>query len=136
LLLVVFVVLIGPDFVKKALSPTIYTFDWPGLHNAVMRVAPTVQSPSPYAARFTFNFLTASGTACMAAAIISALVLGMGIGQFFRTLGAVARQLAFSLLTIASVLGLAFLMNYSGATATLGLAFAATGVLLRPIIWA
>jgi lactate permease len=129
ILLVIFVVIIGPEPVKKALSPTVVTFDWPGLHNAVMRVAPTVQAPSPYAARFTLNFLTASGTACMLAAIISALVLGMSMGQFFRTLAAVARQLTFSLLTIVSVLGLAFLMNYSGATATLGLAFAATGVL-------
>ena len=46
-----------------------------------------------------------------------------------RLLWSVLRQLAFPLLTISSVLGLAFLMNYSGATATLGLAFAATGAL-------
>ena len=46
-----------------------------------------------------------------------------------RALGHTARQLALALLTLAAVLGLAFLMNYSGATATLGLAFAATGAL-------
>ena len=46
---------------------------------------------------------------------------------FGRVLAQTARQLAFPTLTIASVLALAFLMNYSGATATLGLAFAATG---------
>src|SRR6202011_2545218 len=44
-----------------------------------------------------------------------------------RLIGSTAKQLALPLVTIASVLGLAFLMNYSGATATLGMAFAATG---------
>jgi lactate permease len=48
---------------------------------------------------------------------------------YVKLLGSVVKQLFFSLLTIASVLGLAFLMNYSGATVTLGLAFAATGAL-------
>jgi lactate permease len=49
--------------------------------------------------------------------------------KFVKVIAATARQLVFPLLTIAAVLALAFLMNYSGATATLGLAFAATGVL-------
>src|SRR5260370_16956897 len=47
--------------------------------------------------------------------------------QFLKVLGTTLRQLPLSLVTLAAVLGLAFLMNYSGATATLGLAFAATG---------
>jgi lactate permease len=46
-----------------------------------------------------------------------------------RIVGSTAKQLFFSMVTIATVLGLAYLMNYSGATATLGLAFAATGVM-------
>jgi L-lactate permease len=53
----------------------------------------------------------------------------MNFGALLRLIGATARQLAFSILTIACVLALAFLMNYSGATATMGLAFAATGAL-------
>jgi len=65
----------------------------------------------------------------MIATIISAGVLGVSPGRFLRILGATLRQLALSLLTLAAVLGLAFLMNYSGATGTLGLAFAATGVM-------
>ena len=59
----------------------------------------------------------------------AAVVLRVSIANYVKLLGSVARQLFFSLLTIASVLGLAFLMNYSGATVTLGLAFAATGAL-------
>jgi L-lactate permease len=56
-------------------------------------------------------------------------VVGLKPRQFARVLGHTARQLAKAELTLAAVLGLAFLMNYSGATATLGLAFAATGAL-------
>jgi lactate permease len=50
------------------------------------------------------------------------------MGRLAKAIGDSARQLALPLVTVASVLGLAFLMNYCGATATLGLAFAATGV--------
>ena len=103
-------------------------FGWPGLHNLVMRTPPVVGKPSPYAALYTFNWLTASGTACMFATFVSAAVLRVSPIRFLSILGKTSKQLAFSMLTIASVLGLAFLMNYSGATATLGLAFAATGV--------
>ena len=56
-------------------------------------------------------------------------MLRVSPGRYIRLLGSVFVQLFFSLLTIAAVLGLAYLMNYSGATVTLGLAFAATGTL-------
>ena len=129
-LLVIFVLLLGYDPVKKPLNDwSTTTFAWPVLHNGIERIAPAVKTPGPYAASFTFNILTASGTACLVAAFLSALILRMSIGQFFKTVLATARQLAFSMLTIASVLALAFLMNYCGASATLGLAFAATGAL-------
>jgi lactate permease len=65
----------------------------------------------------------------MFAAILSAFILGLSPAGFLRVLAGTLKKLSFSLLTIASVLALAFLMNYSGATATLGLLFAATGVL-------
>jgi lactate permease len=129
LLLVLFVLLIGQDFVKNSLTGGMVRFAWPGLHNEIMRTAPVVNTPAPYAAEYAQNFFTASGTACLVASVLSALFLGMSPAKFAQTVAATFRQLAFSLLTIASVLGLAFLMNYSGATATLGLAFAATGAL-------
>jgi lactate permease len=100
-----------------------------GLHNAIERVAPVVADSSPYGATYTLNLMTASGTACLFAAIVSAFVLRMSVAQFLKTIAATARQLGFSILTVAAVLGLTFLMNYSGATVTLGLAFAATGAL-------
>jgi L-lactate transport len=102
---------------------------WPGLHNTIQRMPPVVPKPAPYAAVYTFPWLSASGTACLFAAILGAIVVGLKPRQFARVLGHTARQLAKAELTLAAVLGLAFLMNYSGATATLGLAFAATGAL-------
>jgi lactate permease len=128
-LLVIFVLLLGYDPVKKPLNEWTAIFPWPVLHNGIERIAPAVKIPGPYAASFTLNILTASGTACLVAAFLSALILKMSVGQFFKTVAATAKQMAFSMLTIASVLALAFLMNYCGASATLGLAFAATGVL-------
>jgi lactate permease len=102
-------------------------FNWPGLHNAVEIVPPVSKIPGPYAAVYRFD--SASGTACLIVSIVSAFLLGMSPGKlvsvFFRTV----RQLALAELTIASVMGLAYLMNYSGATGTLGLGFAATGAL-------
>lgn len=128
-LLVVFVILAGLEPVKQALAGGTVTIDWPGLHNQVLQAPPVVKAPAPYAAVWRQNVLTASGTACLLASILSVFILKLSIAQFFKIIAGTAKQLAFSMLTIYSVLGLAFLMNYSGATATLGLAFAATGAL-------
>jgi lactate permease len=65
----------------------------------------------------------------MVAAFLSAIVLGVKPGQFIKVVGEALLQLRIPTVTVCSVLGMAFLMNYSGATGTLGLAFAATGVL-------
>jgi lactate permease len=126
-LLVALVLIWG--LMKPTLDSTNMVFQWPALHNLVERVPPAVAKPGPYAAVYTFGWLSAPGTACLVAACLSALLLGLGPAGFFKVLGKTVRQLLLPELTIASVLALAFLMNYSGATATLGLAFAATGVL-------
>jgi L-lactate transport len=128
-LLVVFVLLWGMDAVKKPLDAATIKIAWPGLHNVVERVPPVVPKTSPYPAVFSLNWLTASGTACLGAVLVAAAWLRLRPAQFAKAVATSLRQLAFSILTIASVLALAFLMNYSGATATLGLAFAATGFL-------
>jgi lactate permease len=114
---------------KAELNKVTVVWNWPGLHEQVVQMPPVVVSPTPYRAVYRFEWLAAAGTACLLASLISALLLGMSLARFARVFATTARQLFFSELTIASVLALAFLMNYSGATATLGLAFAATGVL-------
>ena len=127
ILLVIFVLAWGIDPIKSQLASTNIPISWPGLHNLIQRMPPVVAKPSPYGAVYNFTWLSASGTACLLAAILAAIVAGLRPGQFARVLGVTAKQLAKAELTLAAVLGLAFLMNYSGSTATLGLAFAATG---------
>ena len=129
MLLVVFVLLWGYKPVQTRLNTATLAFPWPGLHNAIMRMPPVVAKAAPYGAPYNFNWLSAPGTACLFAALLSAVVLRMPVARFTRVFLNTVKQLLLAELTIASVLALAFLMNYCGATATLGLAFAATGVL-------
>jgi lactate permease len=126
-ILVLFVLAWGLVPIKQQLGRTTVAFSWPGLHNLIQRMPPVVTQPSSYGAVYTFNWLAASGTACFLAAVASAVALRMSAKQMGEALSMTFRQLWKAELTIALVLALAFLMNYSGATATLGLAFAATG---------
>jgi L-lactate transport len=127
LLLVACVLLWGYKPMQGPLNSVTVPIPWPGLHNLIARMPPVVARVSPYPAVFSLNWLSASGTSCMIATLLTALVLRIPPVQFLKIFAGTLRQLAFSLITLAAVLGLAFLMNYCGATATLGLAFAATG---------
>jgi lactate permease len=129
LYLVALVLIWGSGVIKGPLNSVTMAIEWPGLHNLVQRVSPVVSTPSPYAAVFNLNWLAAGGSACAIATMLAAVTFRMSIGQYFGILGKVLKQLSFSLLTIASVLALSYLMNYSGATTTLGLAFAITGAM-------
>lgn len=131
MMLIVFVLLWGLDAlpVKAWVNRATITFAWPGLHNLVTRMPPVTAKPSSYPATFAFNWLAASGTACLLSTFASAMVLRVSPGRLAAMTVATARQLLLPLVTISSVLALAFLMNYSGETATLGLAFSATGAM-------
>ena len=113
LLLVIFVLLWGYAPVQKWLDHFTVLIHWPGL--------------PPKAAPFKLNWLSASGTACLLAALLGAVIVRLPLGKFLRVVGHTLKQLALAELTLAAVLGLAYVMNHSGATTTLGLAFAATG---------
>lgn len=126
-ILVVLVLLWGWAPLQPYLTRPTILIHWPGLDNAVLRVPPIVKQASPYPATFVLNSLAAAGTACMAATLLSAMLLGMSVSRFCSGLVHVARQLMLPTVTIMSVLAIAFLMNYCGATATLGLACAGTG---------
>ncbi len=129
MLLVSCVLLWGWTPVRGLLDRTTFIVHWPMLHNVVVRMPPIVKAPSPYPAVYAVNWLAAAGTACMVATLVSALTVRLSLRQFARTLLKVTYQLRLPTLTVTSVLAMAFLMNYCGATATLGLAFAATGAL-------
>jgi lactate permease len=97
----------------------------PGLHNLVTQIPPVVPKPAPYGALYELNWLSASGTACLLAAIATAIVLRVSPSRFVGVYKATFKQLSMAIVTIACMLGLAQLMNYSGMTSTLGLAMAA-----------
>ena len=126
-LLVVFVLLWGLNPVQALLNIPTRSFAWPLLHNAVQRMPPVASLPSPYPALFQVNLLSAAGTACMCATFAAAFLLQYKLATFLRLLLSVCRQLLLPIFTVAAILSMAFVMNYCGATATLGLAFAASG---------
>src|SRR5215203_1475187 len=110
---------------------------WPGLDGNVAQTSPVVPEPTPYDAFFSTNWLSAAGTIILIGDIISLPVLRVGPGRALRVYGQSINQLKWAILTIVAVLGLGFLLNYSGMTFTLGLAAAATGFLFpffAPII--
>ncbi len=128
-LLVVCVLLWGYKPVHTLLNSGSIAIHWPFLHNVVLRMPPVVARPSPYPAIFNLNWFAASGTSCMLATLLSAICLRMSLRRFIRVLLSVVRTLLLPTATVTSVLAIAFLMNYCGATATLGLTFSAGGVL-------
>jgi len=97
---------------------------WPFLHGIVYKTAPIVAKPSIYTASYRWEFCNTAGTALFVSALISIVLLRMspitGAKVFFKTL----KQMKFALITLASVIGIAFVANYSGMTYTLALAFA------------
>jgi lactate permease len=101
------------------------TIPWPGLHNQVLI---TLYNNRPYAATWVFQPL-ATGTAILLAAIITAALVGVGPDRFFKCVGATWRQARIAILTVALIVGLAYLMNYSGLNYTLGLGVSSVGLL-------
>jgi lactate permease len=102
-------------------------WDWPYLHNAISRAAPVVRKITPEAARFDFNWLTATGTGCFLAAIASGLILGVNPVRLFKIFRHTLYRLRFAILAMSCMLGLGFVTRYSGMDAVLGLAFTRTG---------
>jgi len=127
IILVIFVLLWGYTPFKALLDKATIAIPWPGLDGAIQRLPPVVAKAGPYPAKFTFNILSASGTSALFATICAGLVLRVSLRQWLASVARTARDLKFSILTMACVLALAYVMNYSGATASLGLALAATG---------
>jgi len=100
----------------------------PNLHNLVERgseVAPPGSPPEK--AIFLFNWLSATGTGILVAALISGTIIGFRIKELGRLYVKTLRLVRFSLLTIAAMLALGYVTKYSGTDATLGLALAKTG---------
>ncbi|MGY6657797.1 L-lactate permease [Amycolatopsis sp. TRM77291] len=113
----------------KLLHKADWVFAWPGLHKEVVQHAPITPKDTPYAATLTVDFLYSPGTVALIAAIVAGFLMGakprLLLAAYRRTL----HQMRWALATIFMILAIAFVMNYSGATQTLGLALATTGAL-------
>ncbi len=102
-------------------------WDVPYLHNAISRAAPVVAKQTPEAARYDFNWLSATGTGCFLAAIASGLLLGLSPLQLMRTFWKTLVRMRLAMIAISFMLGLGYVTRYSGLDAVLGLAFTRTG---------
>jgi lactate permease len=94
-----------------------------------VRTPPVVKKPAPEAAVYTFNWLSATGTSLLLTGLLSGLLLGFSLSELVKILGGTLVRVRWSLLTIAAMLALGFTTRYAGLDATMGLAFASTGVL-------
>jgi lactate permease len=111
---------------------------WPFLDGVVFQAPPVVAAPAKYAASYRMDLFSAPGTAMLIVSLISMAVLRISPASGVRVFVKTFQQLKFALITLASVIGIGFLANYSGMSQTLGLAFAEyTGTmfpLFSPII--
>jgi lactate permease len=101
----------------------------PFLDMEVVRVPPVVAEPSPTAAVFAWNPLSATGTALLLTAVAAALYLRLRPGEIGRILLGTLNRVKFSLLTIAAMLAIAYTSRFAGLDASMGMAFASTGAL-------
>jgi len=117
--------------VRDALAATTVKFQWPGLH---LQSASGKPSKVP---TFTLNWLAAGGTLLILAGLITIPALGISLAKAFQAYLDTYRQLKFAIITVMAVLALAYVMNSSGQTATLGLWMAGAGAafaFLSPIL--
>jgi lactate permease len=130
-IIVCIVMLIWGNGAFKTWANSIFTWNYavPDLHNMINRVPPVAAKPTPEGAVFAFTYLTFTGTGMLIAAIISGLSMGVSPGRLVTEYGRTIRLCAISLITISAMLAIGTLTRLGGIDATLGLAFAATGVL-------
>jgi lactate permease len=101
----------------------------PYLNQAIFRAPPVVAQPKSEDAVFAFNWLSATGTALLISGVISGLFLKLSPLRLLQIFLGTLKRVRLSLLTIAAMLALGFTTRYGGLDATMGLAFASTGVL-------
>ncbi len=100
----------------------------PHLHGAIQRMPPVAPvGAKPEAAEFKLNYLSATGTGILAAALVAGFAMGFSPLTMLKTYAQTFWRVRFSLLTIAAMLALGNVTKYSGTDATLGLALAGTG---------
>lgn len=130
-IIVCVVMLIWGNGAFKTWANGIFTWNYavPELHQMINKMPPVAPAPTKEAAVFGFTYLSFTGTGMLVAAIVSGFLMGVGPGRLLVEYGRTIRLCAISLITISAMLAIGTLTRLSGVDATLGLAFAATGVL-------
>ncbi|NPU67422.1 L-lactate permease [Bradyrhizobium sp. 83012] len=130
-IIVCIIMLIWGNGAFKTWANGIFSWNYPvpELDKLINKVPPVAAKPTPEGAVFSFTYLTFTGTGMLIAAIISGFLMGVGPGRLIAEYGRTIRLCAISLITISAMLAIGTLTRLSGVDATLGLAFAATGVL-------
>jgi lactate permease len=117
--------------IRTALDSVTKSFNWPGLH---LQTAAGKPSTVP---TFKFGWLNSAGTLLLIAGLLTIPLIGIGLARAARAYADALRQLAAAILTVMAVLALAYVMNASGETATLGTWMAGAGglfAILSPIL--
>lgn len=126
IIMTLFIIAWGFQPVKDILNSIgFFKFKIPGLENAILQPD---GNPLPIKA-FDLNYLSTPGTAVVFAALISIPLIGISIRESIQIFGATLKQLMFPIITIAAVVGYAFIANYAGMSITMAGALASTGVL-------
>jgi lactate permease len=126
----VILLLWGTNWFKGLVNPwATWNYPVPDLHNMINKVPPIVAKPTPEAAVFGFTWLSYTGSGMLIAAVISGLLMGFSPLALVAAYGRTIKVCAYSLITISAMLAIGTLTRLSGIDATLGVAFAATGVL-------
>ena len=130
-IIVCVIMLIWGNGAFKSWANSIFTWSYPvpELDKLINKMPPVAAKPTPEGAVFSFTYLTFTGTGMLIAAIISGFLMGVGPGRLIAEYGRTIRLCAISLITISAMLAIGTLTRLSGVDATLGLAFAAIGVL-------
>lgn len=130
LVLSVFVFVWGIPQVKAALDRiSVFKIPVPGVDKLILRVPPVVPAPAPEAAVFSFNWLSFTGTSIFLAALVAAFLMGYKPRALVRVWLRTLKRVRFSLVTVSAMMAVGFATRYGGLDATMGLAFARTGVL-------
>lgn len=129
-ILTVFVFVWGvPEFKKLMDGLWQWKYPIPGLDKAIIKGPPVVPKEIAEGAVFSFNVLSMAGTGILVSAVVGGLLMGYSIPRLFKEYWETIKLVRYSLLTICAMFGIGYLTRYSGLDATLGLAFAQTGVL-------
>ena len=130
IILSVIVAIWGTGWFKGIVNPIFsWNYEVPGLHKLIMKVPPVEAAPKAEEAIFKFTYMSYTGTGVLFAAIISGLIMRFSPLRLITAYLETIWVLRYSLITIAAMLALGVLTRYAGVDATLGLAFAGTGIL-------